>query len=69
MNAVFLLYIGKENRMTPQSKEIQHESDQEIHLQEEFVRQVEDHSLPAREVLTEQQEVRAPEEAPALFVP
>ncbi len=55
--------------MTPQSKSIEKESAEEIHLQEEFVRQVEDHSLPAHEVLTEQQEGRAPNEAPALFVP
>jgi hypothetical protein len=55
--------------MTPQSKSIEHESAEDTYLQEEFVRQVEDHSLPAREVLTEQQEGRTPDEAPALFVP
>jgi hypothetical protein len=55
--------------MTSQSKSIEHESVQETPPQEEFVRQVEDHSLPAREVLTEQQEDRAANEAPALFVP
>ena len=55
--------------MTLQSKSIEQEGAEEIHLQEEFVRQVEDHSLPAREVLTEQQEGRTRDEAPALFVP
>jgi hypothetical protein len=55
--------------MTPQSKSIEHESTEETPLQEQFQRQVEDHSLPAREVLTEQQEGRSLNESPALFVP
>ena len=37
--------------------------------QEPFVRQVEDHSLPAQDVLTDQHEAREPDEAPALFIP
>jgi hypothetical protein len=55
--------------MAPEVNSIEHETAEEPHVQEEFVRQVEDHSLPAREVLSEQQEVRAATEAPALFVP
>ena len=55
--------------MTPQSKSIEHDGAEETHLQEEFIRQIEDHPLPAREVLTEQKEGRAADEAPALFVP
>jgi hypothetical protein len=55
--------------MSPQLNSMEHEPAEEAHLQEEFVRQVEDRSLPAREVLTEQQEVRSATEPPALFVP
>jgi hypothetical protein len=55
--------------MTPQSKPIEQESTEERVPGEEFARQVEDHSLPAQEILTKQQEGRAANEAPALFVP
>ena len=55
--------------MTPQSKPIEQDRAKELQQEDEFVRQVEDHSLPARDVLTEQQEERAPNEHPALFVP
>lgn len=55
--------------MTPQTKPIVHETTEEHPLHEEFVRQVEDHSLPAQEVLNDQQGGRAPNAAPGLFVP
>ncbi len=55
--------------MTPQTITIEKESQEEPRLQEPFVRQVEDHSLPAQQVLTDQQEDRAPEQPPVLFVP
>jgi hypothetical protein len=55
--------------MLPQSKIVESEDVEEIHLQEQFIRQVEDHSLPAQEVLTDQQVVRVPSEPTALFVP
>ena len=48
---------------------IEKESQEEPRLQEPFVRQVEDHSLPARQVLTDQQEGRETEQPPVLFVP
>jgi len=56
--------------MEPRKKaEDQERASDEYHLQEQFVRQVEDDSLPAREVLTEQRAEREPEDAPQLFVP
>ena len=55
--------------MTPQTKSKEQASVEETRLQEEYVRQVEDHSRPAREVLTDEQEDRAPNDAPVLFVP
>ncbi len=55
--------------MTPQSKPMEQEKVEKPRLQEEFVRQVEDRSLPAQEVLSEQQEDRAPNEGRSLFVP
>ncbi len=54
--------------MTPQTKLIEDEGTEEIRLQEESLREVEDHSLSAQDVLTEQQK-SAPEQAPSLFVP
>jgi hypothetical protein len=55
--------------MTPQAKPEQQERAEELRPEDEFVRQVEDHSLPARDVLKEQQEDHASNERPALFVP
>ena len=55
--------------MTPQSKPVQQDRTEELQQEDGFVRQVEDHSLPARDVLREQQEERASSEHPALFVP
>ena len=55
--------------MTPQAKSIEQESLEKESLQDEYVRQVEDHSRPAQEVLADQQESRAANESPALFVP
>ncbi len=55
--------------MTPQTKSIEEERVEEVQLQEQFVAQVEDHSRPAQEVLTDQQERRDANEATALFIP
>jgi hypothetical protein len=54
--------------MTPQTITIEKERQDEPR-QEPFVRQVEDHSLPAQQVLTDQQEDRTPVQPPVLFVP
>lgn len=40
-----------------------------LHLQEQFIKQVRDDSLPADQVLTEQMEDRTTEEPASLFVP
>jgi len=61
--------MRKENHMMPQTKTMDQESAEETRLQEQYIRQVEDHSRPAQEVLTDQQEARTPDDAPALFVP
>ncbi len=55
--------------MTPQITIVETEAQEEPRLQEQFIRQVEDHSLPAQQVLTDQQEDRAPEQPPVVFVP
>ncbi len=55
--------------MTPQTRTIEMESEEELDLQEQFIRQVEDHSLPAEQVLTDQQDSRPPEQPPVLFIP
>ncbi len=55
--------------MTPQSIKEQQESTEAIRLPEEYVRQVEDRSRPATEVLMDEQEARAVHEAPVLFIP
>ncbi len=56
--------------MIPQTRIVEQEPDPAEALPEEpFVRQVEDHSLPAQDVLTDQHEAREPDEAPALFIP
>ena len=41
----------------------------EIPLQEQFIRQVKDDSLPAGQVLTEQKEDRTSDDQSALYVP
>lgn len=38
-------------------------------MAEPFVRQVEDHSLPALQVLTQEREDRGPDDLPQIFVP
>ncbi len=56
--------------MTPQTKKTEQEKVvQETRVQEQFIREVEDRSLPAQEVLNDQQASRDPSEAPVLFVP
>jgi len=55
--------------MRPTMKTTEKERAEETRLREQFIRQVEDHSLPAQEVLTDQRECRASGEAPVLFVP
>jgi hypothetical protein len=49
--------------------EEQERAKEEFHLQEQFVPQVEDDSLPARIILTDQQAQREPENTPQIFVP
>ncbi len=55
--------------MNPQTKIMEQEVTEESPSQEQYVRQVEDHSRPAQEILTDEQQGRKPEEAPVLFVP
>ncbi len=55
--------------MTSQITIVETEEPEEPRLPEQFIRQVEDHSLPAQQVLTDQQEDRAPEHPPVVFVP
>ena len=55
--------------MMPQPKSMENEEAEEARLQEEYVRQVEDRSRSAQEVLTDQQAGRTPDETPVLFVP
>jgi hypothetical protein len=56
--------------MTPEIKIIEHEvEEQEVGQQQPFVRQVQDRSRAADDVLTDQREESAPDETPALFVP
>ncbi len=42
---------------------------QEIHLQEQFVRQIKDDFLPANQVLAQQKDERTPDDPAPLFVP
>jgi hypothetical protein len=42
---------------------------EETRVPEPYVRQVEDHSRPAQDILADEQEARVPNEPPALFVP
>ncbi len=55
--------------MLPESKTIDQADKEKAHLQEQTIPQVEDHSRPAQEVLTDQRESRTEDGAPALFVP
>jgi len=55
--------------MTPQIITTGNESPEHTQLEELYIRQVEDRSLPAQEVLIEQQESAAPDQSPLLFVP
>ena len=55
--------------MMPQIETLEQESTEEPLTQEQYVRQVDDHSRPAQEVLADQQEGRTPDESPASFVP
>ncbi len=55
--------------MLPQTKTMDQEQPEEVRLQEQFVAQVEDHSLPAEEILTDQRDNRPDGDAPALYVP
>ncbi len=55
--------------MTPQTMTIETENQEQPRIQEQFIRQVDDHSLPAQQVLTDQQEGRPPEQPPVSFVP
>ncbi|HTP00895.1 MAG TPA: hypothetical protein VMJ64_05925 [Anaerolineales bacterium] len=55
--------------MEPQTGIAKQEDKTEISSREEHVRQVEDHSLPAQDVLTDQHTGSTPSEAPVLFVP
>ncbi len=47
----------------------QERDEQQGQEQEPFIRQVEDHSLPAEEVLNDPQEDLGPSEARPLFIP
>jgi len=55
--------------MMPQTNMDEQKTVEEASLPEEYVRQVEDHSRPAQEVLTDQHEGRTPDDAPVVFVP
>ena len=55
--------------MTPETKANAQDSTDNIHLQEQGMQYVEDHSRPAQEILEDQRESRTGDEAPALFVP
>ncbi len=55
--------------MTPQTKTTDQEATEDVWLDEQHIRQVEDRSRAAREVLADQQQERAEDLAPALFVP
>lgn len=55
--------------MAPETKSSEQEGVQEINFSEEYVRQVDDHSRPAQEVLTDQKAGSGPNDAPVLFVP
>jgi hypothetical protein len=55
--------------MNPQTTIVEKETPEDTRLEKQFVRQVEDHSLPAQQVLTDQQDGRERDQSPALFVP
>ena len=54
--------------MAPENKIVEKKKTEEIAPQDEYVRQVEDNSRPAQEILTDQRE-RPAGEMPAVFVP
>jgi len=55
--------------MDPQENSLQEHSSENIHLQERFGDGLQDTSLPAAQVLTEQEEARASEQRPPLLAP
>ncbi len=55
--------------MLPETKNVDQETPEQVRLQEQTILQVEDHSRPAQDVLTDQRESRTEDGAPALFVP
>ncbi len=56
--------------MKPTTKRMDNTGEAEhIPLQEQFIRQVEDDSLSAAQVLTEQKQAREPDDPAPLFVP
>lgn len=60
----------RKEKMKPQIQQV--EQDQEygqLQPREQFVKQVEDESLSARQVLTQQRELNRPEKPAPLFVP
>ena len=71
-----LSVLDKDNKMKPKVKIVDGKSagtgillEQSVPLQEQFVNQVKDDSLPADQVLTQQKEDRTPDHQAALFVP
>jgi hypothetical protein len=64
--------MERKMNMTPQTRITEQEIVEEQGPDEQFVRQVEDRSLPAQAVLTDQQQDRSANEAdkaPVVFVP
>ncbi len=55
--------------MAPQTKNKDEERTEDARLQEQFVAQVDDRSLPAQQIITDQQESHKTNETPALYVP
>ncbi len=55
--------------MIPQTITETQEKAEEARPEEPYIRQVEDHSLPAQQILIEQQECRTPDDEPVVFVP
>ena len=55
--------------MDPQENSSKELSLEDIHLQEHFGDGLQDASLPASQVLAEQEEARASEDRPTLYIP
>jgi len=55
--------------MDPQENILKESSSENIHLQERFGDGLQDASLPAAQVLAEQEEARASEDRPTLYIP